>query len=162
MSTLSTVDNPVRTSVTVKADVKRAFAVFTEGFNTWWPRTHHIGSGPLAEAVIEPRVGGRCFGREADGTECPWGVVTEWDPPTRFVFAWQINPEWKFEPDLAKASEVEVRFTPVEGGRTRVDLEHRHFSRHGAGADAMRTGVSSPDGWSGLMQLFAQAANREA
>jgi uncharacterized protein YndB with AHSA1/START domain len=160
-TTTTTIDTPVRVSVTVKASVEHVFSVFTEGFDTWWPKSHHIGQGPLVEAVIEPRVGGRCFGREADGTECPWGLITQWEPPTRFVFAWQITPDWKFEPDLAKSSEVEVRFTAVDGGQTRVDLEHRHFSRHGAGSEAMRAGVGSPDGWSGLMQRFANAANQE-
>jgi hypothetical protein len=38
-----------------------------------------------------------------------------------------------------------------------VDLEHRNFQRHGAGpdADAMRSAVDSPNGWSGLLDLFA-------
>ena len=162
MTTTSVVDTPVRASITVNANLERAFTVFTAGFDTWWPRGHHIGTGTLVEAVIQPRVGGRCYGREADGTVCPWGQITHWEPPNRFAFAWQINPEWKYEPDLSKASEVEVRFTSIEEGRTRVDLEHRHFSRHGAGADAMRTGVGSPNGWTGLMQLFAEAADREA
>jgi len=34
---------PVRKSVTVKATQEQAFRVFTEGFDTWWPREHHIG-----------------------------------------------------------------------------------------------------------------------
>ena len=71
----------VQKSVTVKADLEHAFNVFTAGFDTWWPRSHHIGKKPLQKAVIEPRAGGRCFGREADGTECQWGTVTTWEPP---------------------------------------------------------------------------------
>jgi uncharacterized protein YndB with AHSA1/START domain len=38
--------------------------------------------------------------------------------------AWLISPAWKYEPDPAKASEVEVQFTPESDGSTRVDLEH--------------------------------------
>jgi uncharacterized protein YndB with AHSA1/START domain len=55
---------------------------------------------------------------------------------------------------------VEVRFTPEPDGSTRVDLEHRHFRRHGAGpeVDAMRASVESPDGWGGLLDLFAARA----
>jgi uncharacterized protein YndB with AHSA1/START domain len=49
---------------------------------------------------------------------------------------------------------VEVRFTPEGDGSTRVDLEHRHFRRHGAGADAMRTAVDGQMGWGELLQAF--------
>ena len=37
----------VRKSVTVKADVGRAFEVFSAGVDTWWPRSHHVGQKPL-------------------------------------------------------------------------------------------------------------------
>ena len=151
---------PVLKSVTVKARAERAFQVFTEGFDTWWPRSHHIGKSPMTRAVIECRAGGRCYNRQADGTDCDWGQILEWEPPRRFVLAWKITPEWKFEPDPAKASEVEVRFTPLPDGSTRVDLEHRHFERHGAGGAAMRSGVDSPGGWNDLLQLFAAEANK--
>jgi len=149
----------VRRSVTVKANLEHAFDVFTAGFDTWWPRSHHIGKKPLQKAVIEPRAGGRCFGREGDGNECQWGTVSTWDPPNRLVIAWQIDPNWQFDPDLAKASEVEVRFTAEAGGLTRVDLEHRHLERHGKDFEKVRVGVAGPGGWSGLMQMFGRMAN---
>ena len=149
---------PVRKSVTIRTSAERAFSVFTEGFDTWWPRSHHIGSSPITRAVIEGRVGGRWYSQQEDGANCPWGTVLVWEPPRRFVFAWQITPDWKYEPDLARSSEVELRFTPVGDGSTRVDLEHRHFERHGDGAEQMKTGVDGPQGWGALMQLFAQKA----
>ena len=150
----------VNKSVTVKADLEHAFKVFTEGFDTWWPRGHHIGKKPLQKAVIEPRAGGRCFGREADGNECQWGTVTAWEPPNRLVLAWQIDPNWQFEPDISKASEVEVRFTPEGAGMTRVDLEHRHFERMAPGWEGMRTSVNAEGGWTGLLKLFAAEAEK--
>ena len=153
-----TVVAPVRKSITVKASVEHAFEVFTDGFDTWWPRADHIGKQPMVKAVIETHAGGRCFGREADGTEYDWGQVLAWEPPNRFVLAWQITPNWQHEPDLAKASEVEVRFTQEAGGLTRVDLEHRHFERHGEGGAGMRMSVDSPNGWGGLLQLYAVRA----
>jgi uncharacterized protein YndB with AHSA1/START domain len=154
----SVADATVKKSITVNASVEHAFEVFTSGFDGWWPRSHHIGSSPMKASFIESGVGGRCYTLQEDGTECPWGQVLEWDPPHRFVMAWQITHEWGYQPDLAKASEVEVTFTPQAGGATRVDLEHRHFERMGPGGDVMRTGVSGPGGWSGLLQLFAAKA----
>ena len=149
---------PVRKSITVKASVERAFRVFTEEFDSWWPKSHHIGNSPLNRAVVEGWVGGRCYSEQEDGTDCPWGSVLVWEPPNRFVMAWQITPAWKYEPDLAKSSEVEVRFTAEGDGITRVDLEHRNFERHGEGGDSMRAKVDSPGGWGSLLQLYLARA----
>jgi uncharacterized protein YndB with AHSA1/START domain len=149
----------VRKTITIDASVEHAFRVFTEGHDSWWPRTHHIGKVPMQKGIIETREGGRCYSIQTDGSECDWGRVLVWEPPRRFVMAWQITgAHWQYEPDITKSSEVEVRFTPVEDGSTRVDLEHRHFNRYGPDADAMRQAVSAPNGWSGLLQLFATRA----
>ncbi|HEX4964828.1 MAG TPA: SRPBCC family protein [Thermoanaerobaculia bacterium] len=153
---------PVRKGITVKAPVERAFKVFTEGFDSWWPRSHHIGKSPLAEEVLELRVGGRCYGRCIDGSECDWGSILVLEPPHRLVLAWQITTQWQFEPDLAKSSEVEVRFTPQDDGSTRVELEHRHLDRHGLGADAVRAAIDSPNGWGGILALYAVQAEGSA
>jgi len=152
----------VRKSILVNTSVEQAFDVFTAGFDSWWPRSHHIGSAPMTEAVIEPRLGGRCYAKQVDGGESDWGQVLEWNPPHRFVIAWQITPEWAYQPDLAKSSEVEVRFTPAPGGGTRVDLEHRHFERMGPGGDSMRAGVDSAGGWGTLLEDFKARAERPA
>jgi uncharacterized protein YndB with AHSA1/START domain len=151
----ATQDQPVLKTITVKASAERAFQVFTNEIDSWWPRSHNIGKWIMKQTRIEGRAGGRCYSEQTDGTECDWGRVLVWEPPRRFVMAWQIDPQWQYEPDLAKSSEVEVRFTPQEGGATRVDLEHRYFQRHGAGADAMRTAVDSQGGWTGLLQSYA-------
>ncbi len=152
---------PVRKSITVKASAERAFQVFTEGFDTWWPRDHHIGKSPMKKAIIEGFPGGRLYSEQADGADCPWGEILIWEPPQRFVMAWKISPQWQYEADPAKASEVEVRFTPEPDGSTRVDLEHRYFERHGAGWDAMRNAVDeSAMGWGGLLEIYSQAVTR--
>jgi uncharacterized protein YndB with AHSA1/START domain/uncharacterized damage-inducible protein DinB len=158
--TTTTEATTVNRTVTVKADVNHAFKVFTEGFDTWWPRGHHIGKKPMVKAVLEPRTGGRCFGREADGNECQWGTVLAWEPPNRLVIAWHIAPNFQTT-DLnpAASSEVEIRFTAEAGGQTRVDLEHRHLERHGAGFENLRTAVAGPGGWPGLLQMFGRVAN---
>jgi uncharacterized protein YndB with AHSA1/START domain len=148
-------DSTVQKTITVEASPERAFEVFTAGVDTWWPRTHHIGKSPMKKTIIEGRVGGRCYSLQEDGTDCAWGQVLAWEPPHRFVMAWQITHQWGYEPDLAKASEVEVRFTAIEKGRTRVDLEHRYFERMGPGGAAMRTAVESAGGWGTLLQLYA-------
>ena len=159
-STTAAAIAPVLKTITVKASAEKAFRVFTEGMDSWWPRTHHIGKSPMTKAILEGRPGGRCYSEQEDGAQCDWGEVLVWEPPQRFVMAWKITHAWGYEPDLSKASEVEVRFTPL-GDSTRVDLEHRHFERHGAGAEVMRTSIDSPGGWGGLLALYAAKAESE-
>lgn len=146
----------VTKSVTVRAPRTRAFAVFTEKFFTWWPSSHHIGDTDPADAVIEPEVGGRWYERGVDGVECDWGRVLAFDPPGRLVLSWHLRGDWTYDPDPAKASEIEVRFVEDEPGTTRVELSHRHIERHDAPGDVVR-GVSSPTGWAGILAIYADA-----
>jgi hypothetical protein len=146
---------PVRKSVRVKAGVGRAFRVFAEEMDSWWPRTHHIGNSPMKRVVVEGHSGGSIYTEQEDGTECAWGLVLVWEPPYRFVMAWHVRPDWQYEPDPAKCSEVEVRFTPVDDGTTLVELEHRGFERHGGNYAAMREQVNQDGGWGALLEMFA-------
>jgi uncharacterized protein YndB with AHSA1/START domain len=148
-------DASVRQTITVKAPVQRAFAVFTEGFDTWWPREHHLGETDLKAAVLELRQGGRWYEQTVDGKECDWGQVLAWEPPSRLLLSWQIRPDFTPEPDPAKASEIEIRFTAEGPDQTRVDVEHRAFERHGPDGDAMRQAVAGDQGWSGILRLYA-------
>jgi uncharacterized protein YndB with AHSA1/START domain len=157
-----TIEVPVRKSITVDATPEEAFRIFTEDFDSWWPRSHHIGKSPMTKAIIESGVGGRCYNEQQDGTECDWGSVLAWDPPRRFVMSWQITGNWQFEPDVARSSEVEVRFTSARDGSTRVDLEHRFFERLASGGSAMRTGVDGEGGWGSLLHTFAERVNQVA
>lgn len=144
----------VHKTVTVRASKERAFTVFTEQFNTWWPREHHLGDAELAEAVIESTVGGRFYERCVDGSECDWGRVLAYEPPDRVVLSWQLQGDWKVDPDPAKASEIEVRFIAEGPNQTRVELEHRHIERHTL-AERVVEGVDSPDGWAGILARYA-------
>lgn len=146
----------VSTAIDVEASAEHAFRVFTEGIGSWWNPDHHILEGELAEMVFEPRVGGHLIDRATDGSECRWGRVLAYDPPHRVCFSWDITPRWTVEPDPGKASEVEVTFTPVGAGRTRVVLTHRHLDRHGDGWEGMRDSVGS--GWS--LTRYAEVATR--
>jgi uncharacterized protein YndB with AHSA1/START domain len=151
-------DVAVRRTITVEAPVERAFAVFTEQFDTWWPAEYYIGGTPPEVRTLQPRAGGRWFERSAAGEECDWGQVLAWEPPRRLVLSWGINGEWKYEPERARASEVEVLFTPEGPGSTRVDLEHRNIERHGDGWESVFAGVDSPGGWTGVLERYAAAA----
>ena len=147
---------PIRRSVEVKVPPARAFEIFTAGASRWWLRTHSISAtkSPIKDVVIEPRAGGRWFERGEDGSECEWGKVLAWQPPTRLLLAWQINADFKYDPSLH--TEVELRFTPAGSG-TLVELEHRLIERMGERGVGMRDAFTR--GWGLLLDSFTQHAS---
>lgn len=149
---------PVRRSVTVKAPPERAFQVFTTGIDRWWPASHHIGASPLKRTIIETHEGGRWYSVCQDDSACEIGKVLIWDPPGRLVLAWQITAQWGYDPDLV--TEIEVLFTALDDGTTRVDLEHRHLERMGDTADAAYAQLNAPNGWGLILSLFAEIASQ--
>ena len=145
---------PVRKSVTVATSIERAFAVFTDGIDGWWPRTHHIGKTPMVKSVIEPRVGGRWFATHEDGSETDTGVVVAYEPPHRVVLTWQLDADWKYDPHFR--TEVEVVFTAEADKRTRVDLTHRGLEAYGVKSEKLRSELDADNAWAGILESFAK------
>ena len=157
----------VRKSVRVKAPIDRAFRVFTEQMETWWPATHHIGNVPFEAIFIEPRVGGRWYERNKAGEIGEWGKVLGWDPPRRVAFSWHAGPghdgpDWICDPDPAKASQVEVRFTALGPQMTLVELTHSKLERHGGDVEQLRAMFDSPGAWEGILECFARVVEPAA
>ena len=145
-------------NVIVDAPIDQAFRAFTGSLDRWWPREYHIGQAEMAEAILEPREGGRWYEKGVDGSECDWGRVLVWEPPHRLVVTWQIDGRWQYDPDPAHASEIEVRFTTAGPDQTSVQLEHRHIERLGH-ADALVDGIERQGGgWGSLLQRFGAFA----
>ena len=142
--------------VVVNAPIQRAFAVFTEHFGAFKPREHNLLAVPIAETVFEPQVGGHIYDRGVDGSVCRWARILVYEPPHRVMFSWDIGPTWQVETDPAKTSEVEVRFIAESDERTRVELQHRHLDRHGAGWESVADGVEGDAGWPLYLSRYAE------
>ena len=148
-------ETSIGASVVVAAPIERAFSVFTQDFGRFKPREHNLLEVEVAETVFEPRVGGHLYDRGVDGSECRWARVLAYEPPHRVLFSWDISPRWQLESELAKTSEVEVRFVAEAPDRTRVELEHRNLERHGEGWEGVREGVAGDEGWPLYLSRFA-------
>lgn len=126
---------PIRHAVVVRRSVEDAFALLTDGIDTWWPlATHSYGGDDAETAVFEAHAGGRVYERQRDGTERVWAEVVSCEPPHRFVLAWKI----------CEGTEVEVRVTP-EGDGARVELEHRGWDNVPTEVAAQHDGYAA--GW---------------
>lgn len=145
-----------RATTTVAAPPDRAFAAFTDALGRWWPREFTWSQDVLEGIGLETHQGGLCFEHGPHGFTINWGRVLQWEPPRRLVLAWQITPERAPEPNPAKASEVEVRFTECDSGATRVELVHTGFDRHGEGGADYRAAMAD-QGWPYLLECYAAA-----
>ena len=101
-------------------------------------------------------MGGRWYEVTEDGGTCEWGRVLAWDPPRRVVLAWQLNADFRYDPDFV--TEVEVRFTALAMRETRVDFEHRNLDRFGSADAAKRLLGSMDQGWGQILGAFVQSA----
>lgn len=147
---------PIVQSVTVAVPPAKAFDLFTGRMGEWWLASHHIGKEPFVTIEIEPRIGGRWFERDADGEECPWGKVLDWDPPHRVLLAWQLKGDFSYDPDFV--TELEIAFAATDGG-TRVTLTHNDL--HKFGEVAPKVVASMSEGWALLLGGYANFANKK-
>lgn len=149
----------VRASLIVAQPVDRTFECFVREFGRWWPLPYTYSQDRFQTAEIEPRKGGRWFERDNDGNETSWGEIRAYEPPSRIVAAFAISPMRRPEP-AEKASEVEFRFRSEGAARTRLELEHRDFARHGEEGEQLREGMASRQGWPLILACFAREAAR--
>jgi uncharacterized protein YndB with AHSA1/START domain len=155
---MDTVVEAIRRETVVEVGQAAAFEIFTADITSWWPAAHHIGSAPIEQILIEPRVGGRWYTRHEDGTETDTGVVTAWEPPRLVALTWQIGADWKFHSDLVTT--VTVRFEPEGHDRTRVVLEHSGLDAYGDAAAAMQTTFEDEGAWTATLAAYAARVAR--
>lgn len=149
----------VRKSVRVPVSIERAFSVFVEQMETWWPATHHLAPHPFQVIVVEPRVGGRWYERDAYGNEGIWGFVRAWDPPHLVTLSWHVQPDWTCDPGFDRASDVDIRFTAEAPSSTLVDLTHYNLERHGESFLEYRDKMDGPGAWMFVIGEYARVAS---
>lgn len=147
----------VSKSIVVEAPPSRAFELFIDQ-ERWWPvKTHHLAEPAGDVAILEPFVGGRWYEVSSDGSETEWGRVLAFEPPHRILLTWRMSPDWTYQPDPARASEIEVTFVAEAGNRTRLVYEHRHLERYGSQADQMRAALDRPGAAEAVLLAFQNA-----
>ena len=141
--------SPLRITFEVACAAEHAFDIWTSRIGTWWPTDHTVTGQRDLLVVLEGEVGGRIFERTSDGVEHDWGVVTEWEPPTRLTYLWHLGG------DRSQATDVEVRFVALGPRDTRIEVEHWGWERLGEMAGSWRD--RNRIGWETLLPHFAAA-----
>jgi uncharacterized protein YndB with AHSA1/START domain len=140
----------IKKELLVEASQETCFEVFSRKMDLWWPRSHHVGKSPMVRMVLEPKAGGRWYSTHQDGEECGIGYVQDFEPHSRLVLVWQLNGEFKLDPQLH--TEVEVQFIVQVPHRTLVKFEHRGVAQLGKAVEGMDRG------WGMIMELYALVA----
>jgi len=146
---------PIHRTIEVAVPPDRAFKLFSTRMHDWWPMGHSISDDPRVAVEMAPHVDGWWGQIGEKGTRTQWGKVLAWNPPGQLLLAWQINAEWQFDPGLV--TELELTFTPI-GMNTLVTLEHRDLERFGESAEKIVAQLRN--GWPGVVQAYADLANR--
>jgi hypothetical protein len=140
---------PLKMAFEVACSAEHAFATWTSSISSWWPEDHTVTGEAGLEVVLEPCVGGRIYERTRAGTEHEWGRVTAWEPPARLAYLWHLRS------DRLQATDVEIRFVALAENRTRVEIEHDGWHRHGDAATDWRD--RNRNGWQTLLPHYTTA-----
>lgn len=142
---------PLRFSFEVSCPQARAFELWANRIDTWWPSDHTVSGRSGVTVVLEPGVGGRIFERTLEGDEHDWGEVTAWEPPQQLSYLWHLGS------DRSDATSVTVRFVPNGRDGTTVEIEHDGWERLGTRAEDRRNRNSA--GWQSLVPHYLIASS---
>jgi hypothetical protein len=109
----------IQKTIIVRCDLEKTFRTWTEQIDAWWPKGHSRSGDLRTTVVLERRLGGRLYERTPEGAEYAWGQVIAWDSPRYFALHWYLGSS------ADRPTRVEVRFSLLANGNTRVDLVHQ-------------------------------------
>ena len=139
---MTTTDAAIHKTLELTCPAAHAFGVFTDRIADWWPlETHSICEDPQASVAFED---GLLVETTPGGERHEWADVLTWEPPHRLVLNWRVNPE-------RADTHLEVTFTDLPGGGSRLDLRHSGFDDP-ARAEAYTAG------WSPVLEAFSAGA----
>lgn len=139
---------PVKKSIEVSCDQATAFTTFVEKASSWWPLDKHSISamnGHTAKSIsIEPKLDGKICETANDDTIHEWGSVSAYDPYEKISLNWHVNAP------AQQATLVDIVFSKLDNGGTRVDLTHHRWEVLGEQAADTREGYNQ--GWVGVFE----------
>lgn len=133
---------PIKKTIEVQCSQKMAFEVFLHEMDAWWPvdkfSSSAVGGGGAAKAItVDARLGGKIVEIGHDDTHYQWGEIRSYDPHDAFSMDFHV-PHPKFP--MGGTTLVEVRFTQLGEGATRVDLTQSNWEALGEMAESVRGG----------------------
>ena len=148
---------PLVKTIEVPCDQKKAFTVFIEEMDSWWPLdrfTTSMMAGALAKSIrVDTREGGQIIEIGSDDTETLWGTIKTYDPYAYVSMDFHIpTPDY----EVGKFTLVEVRFTVIADQQTKVELTQSNWEVFGDMAEGIHGGYGG--GWVMIFEKAYKAA----
>ncbi len=148
---------PIIRTIEVPCNQKRAFTIFINEMDSWWPLdkfTTTTSSGKAAASIrVDAKEGGEIIEVSPDGTECMWGTINKFNPYDFISMDFHI-PHPK--EDVKNRSLVEVRFTVLGKNQTKVELQQSNWEAFGKRAKDLQGGYGG--GWTIIFESAYRAA----
>ncbi len=145
--------DPIIKSIEVPCSQEKAFEVFLNKMDSWWPldrfTTSAMAGAPARSIRVEAKQGGNIVEIGSDDAETLWGTIKSYDPHGFVSMDFHVpQPGEKVE----SRSLVEVQFTALGDDQTRVKLTQSNWEALGDMAEQMHGGYSGA--W---VMIFEQA-----
>lgn len=152
MNIPATTTAPIVKLVDLDCPVDRAVEVFFDRIGEWWPlQTHHVTDQPRTVRFPREVHGVITEVGAQPGDVGRWGQVLVWQPPERVVWTWEVSTR-------NPPTEVEVRFTELDGDRCQLRLEHRGWEAF-TDPDARREALGRyTPGWDAVLAGYVVLA----
>ena len=149
--------DPITKTIEVLCSQQKAFRVFVEEMDTWWPlgkfTVSAMGGKPAKAIRVEAKPGGRIVEIGADGAEHLWGTIQSYEPHDFISMHFHIPRPGE---QVVARSLVEVRFTALGIRQTRVQLTQSNWEAFGETAKMLQGGYGG--GWSIIFEQAYKAA----
>ena len=135
--------DPIIKSIEVPCSQEKAFEVFLNKMDSWWPldrfTTSAMAGAPAKSIRVEAKQGGNIVEIGSDGAETLWGTIKSYDPHGFLSMEFHVP-----QPDenVESRSLLELQFTALGDDRTRVKLTQSSWEALGEMAEQMHGGYS--------------------
>lgn len=145
--------DPIIKTIEVQCSQEKAFDVFVNEMDSWWPLdmfTVSAMGGKAARSIrVEAKQGGTIVEIGSDDTKHLWGTIRSFQPHDYISMDFHIP---KPNEVVESRSLVELPFTALGDERTRVELTQSNWEAFGDRAEQIRGGYGG--GW---ILIFEQA-----
>lgn len=148
---------PLVSTIEVPCDKTKAFTVFIDEMDSWWPLDKFTTTAFTGKASVSIRVeaeeGGEIVEVSPDGTEYLWGNIKQFEPYDFISMDFHIPHPTE---EVKERSLVEVRFEVVGKNKTRVELKQSNWEAFGKRAKDLQGGYGG--GWEIIFETAYKAA----